>query len=227
MTAVLADQSPDVSADVRVHLARLAADLGALPASARGELDKLVQQTLHAHATTQGEPPATLTDTTDAAPASTVSEHHATDLKTLVDSVVARLESNQLQTVASAPGHQLPLLLDLPVARDGHTDLLHMEVESDGRQADGETPARTSVTLNLKLDGGHEFSARLHLTGDALSLRLGSTDADFNEQIAVRIADLEHDLKDAGLQVNQIFIAPVSASSRPRIGAQQLINERV
>ena len=69
--------------------------------------------------------------------------------------------------------------------------------------------------------------ARLQLSGDSLSLRLGSTDAEFNDQISARIGELEHGLSDAGLEVNQIFIAPLAVSARPRIGARQLINERV
>lgn len=227
MTALQDDKPLDVSADMRVQFARLAAAIASLPAAARGELDKLVQQTLHAHVTPHGELPTKLVETTNMAPTSTPNEHHTTDLKTLIDSVVARLEANHLQTVASASGNQLPLLLDLPVARERHMDLLQMEVEGDGRPVEGDTPVRTSVTLNLKLDGGHEFSARLQLTGNSLSLRLGSTDADFNHQIATHIADLEHGLSEAGLEVNQIFIAPVSVSLRPRIGARQLINERV
>jgi len=225
LSAIQDEATPDITSDVRAQFARLAADLAALPPGVRAELDKLVQQTLHTHASRPGEPPAAPAD--EAAPLPLPAEHRVTDLKTLVDSMVARLESNQLQTVASAPGTQVPLVIDLPVARDGHTDLLHMEVESEGRAADGESAARTSVTLNLKLDGGHEFSARLQLNGDSLSLRLGSTDAAFNDQISERIAELEHGLNDAGLEVNQIFIAPLTQSSRPRIGARQLINERV
>jgi len=131
-----------------------------------------------------------------------------------------------LQNAANS-GPSAPLLLDLPIARGPHTDLLHMEVESDARSGDSEAPERTSVTLNLKLDGGHEFSARLQLSGETLSLRLGSTDNEFNDEIAARIGDLEHDLSAAGLEVNQIFIAPLTVSTRPRIGARQLINERV
>jgi hypothetical protein len=227
MNAVQNDAAPDVGQDVRAQFARLATDLAALPAAARGELDKLVQHVLHGPDSATTAPPAVQVDTTSSAPASPSGEHHITDIKTLAESVVARLESNQLQSVASAPANQVPLLIDLPVARDGHTDLLHMEVESDGRQVDGEVPKRTSVTLNLKLDGGHEFSARLQLSEDVLSVRLGSTDARFNDQIVARIADLEHGLKDAGLEVNQIFIAPLTVSPRPRLGARQLINERV
>lgn len=227
LNALQEDAAPDVSGDVRAQFARLAADLNALPAAARGELDKLVQQTVHSHHIPHGDIAAPVPDKPLPAAAPPPGEHHNSDLKSLVESVAARLESNQLQTVSANSGQPVPLMIDLPVARQNHTDLLHVEVESDGRQSDGETPARTSVTLNLKLDGGHEFSARLQLAGDSLSLRLGSTDAEFNDQIAAHIADLERGLSEAGLEVNQIFIAPLTVSNRPRIGARQLINERV
>lgn len=225
--AVQDDAAPDVGNDVRAQFARLAADIAALPAAARGELDRLVQQTLHGHGPARQDSAVhTTPDKGAALPLPAATEHHKSDIKTLVDGVVARLESNQLQNAANS-GPSAPLLLDLPVARGPYTDILHMEVESDARAGDSEAPARTSVTLNLKLDGGHEFSARLQLSGDTLSLRLGSTDSAFNDEIAARIGNLEHDLADAGLEVNQIFIAPLTVSTRPRIGARQLINERV
>jgi hypothetical protein len=220
--------TPDVSGDVRAQFARLAADIATLPAAARGALDKLVHETLHAQAVARHDTALPAVQDLDSAPPSNAgAEHRATDIKSLVESVVARLESNQLQHAGQSMGQATPLLIDLPVARGPHTDLLHMEVESDGHQNDTDAPARTSVTLNLKLDGGHEFSARLQLAGDTLSLRLGSTDAEFNDEIAERIGDLQRDLADAGLEVNQIFIAPVAVSARPRIGARQLINEKV
>ena len=227
LSAVRDDTAPEVGNDVRAHFARLAADIAALPAAVRGELDKLVQQTLHAHGPAQQDAAVQTTqDKASALPLPAATEHHNSDIKSLVDSVVARLESNHLQNAANS-GPSAPLLLDLPIARGPHTDLLHMEVESDARSGDSEAPERTSVTLNLKLDGGHEFSARLQLSGETLSLRLGSTDNEFNDEIAARIGDLEHDLSAAGLEVNQIFIAPLTVSTRPRIGARQLINERV
>jgi hypothetical protein len=226
LSAVQDAGQPDVSRDMRAQFARLAADLATLPPAVRNELDKFVQQTLHADAAVHGEAP-TVADDTVPTPTTTPGEHRVSELKTLVESVVARLESNQLQTVANPPGQAQPLVVDLPVVREQHTDLLHLEVESDAHHTDSDSAPRTSVTLNLKLDGGHEFSARLHLSGDSLSLRLGSTDAEFNDQISARIGELEHGLSDAGLEVNQIFIAPLAVSARPRIGARQLINERV
>ncbi len=226
-SAVQDDSVPNVSGDIRAQFARLAAALSTLPPAAHTELDRLVQQTLHAHAATHGEARSTTAEAANQQAATAPAEHHGGDLKTLVESVVARLESNQLQALANAPTHQVPLMIDLPVMREDHTDLLRMEVEGDGRNTEDDTATRTSVTLNLKLDGGHDFSARLQLSGDTLSLRLGSTDADFNDQITARIAELEHGLRDAGLEVSQIFIAPVTVSSRPRVGARPLINERV
>ncbi len=226
LSAVQDASQPDVSRDMRAQFARLAADLASLPPVVRNELDKFVQQTLHTHAAVHGEAPSATDNAVPTAPA-TPGENRVGELKTLVESVVARLESNQLQTVANTSGQAQPLVVDLPVVREQHTDLLHLEVESDAHHAEGDSAPRTSVTLNLKLDGGHEFSARLQLSGDSLSLRLGSTDAEFNDQISARIGELEHGLSDAGLEVNQIFIAPLAVSARPRIGARQLINERV
>ena len=227
LSAVQDDASPDVSGDVRAHFARLAAALATLPPAARAELDRFVPHTLHSHATTHGAAQSARAETANPPPAATASQYHVSDLKTLVESVVARLEANQLQTLANAPTNQIPLMIDLPVTRQAHTDLLHLEVESDGRQSDDDNPPRISVTLNLKLDSDHDFSARLQLSGDKLGVRLGSSNVDFNEKISAHITELEDRLRDAGLEVKQIFIAPLTVSSRPRVGTRPLINERV
>ena len=227
MSALLDGSAPDLAKDLRAHFTRVGADLAALPTTARSALEQVVQQLLTTRHVPSTHGLAAAPDAAAALPASAPAEHSGGDLKALVDSVLARLEANQLQTLANTPSNNLPLLIDLPVARDGHTDLLHMEVDSEERQAAGDTPTRTSVTLHLRLDGGHEFSARLQLSGETLSVRLGASDETFNHQITQRVGELELGLKEAGLEVNQIFIAPLSVSSRPRIGARQLINERV
>lgn len=227
LRAVQDDASPDVSGDVRAHFARLAAALATLPPAARAELERFVYLAAHGHATSHGEAQSAQVETAEPLPAATPSPAHVGDLKSLVESVVARLEANQLQTLANAPTNQLALMIDLPVTRESHTDLLHLEVESDGRQTDDDSAPRTSVTLNLKLDGGHNFSARLQLSGDTLSVRLGSSDVEFNAKIAAHITALEDGLRGAGLEVNQIFIAPLAVSARPRVGTRPLINERV
>ena len=227
LRAVQDDASPDVSSDVRAHFARLAAALATLPPAARAELERFVYLAAHGHATSHGEAQSAQVETAEPLPAATPSPAHVGDLKSLVESVVARLEANQLQTLANAPTNQLALMIDLPVTRESHTDLLHLEVESDGRQTDDDSAPRTSVTLNLKLDGGHNFSARLQLSGDTLSVRLGSSDVEFNAKIAAHITALEDGLRGAGLEVNQILIAPLAVSSRPRVGTRPLINERV
>ena len=227
MNALLDDSTPAVANDLRAQFARVGVDLAALPTTARKALEHVVQQALTTRHAAPMQGQAATPELDVALPTSTPVEHHSGDLKALVDSVVARLEANQLQTVVNTSTNNLPLLIDLPVTRDGHIDLLHMEVDGEGYQADGETAARTSVTLNLRLDGGHEFSARLQLSGESLSVRLGANDATFNHQLAQRVGELELGLKAAGLTVSQIFIAPLAVSSRPHVGACQLINERV
>ena len=227
MNALVDDSRPDVAKDLRAQFARVGADLATLPATARDALEHVVQQALTTRHAASMQEQAVAPELDAALPTATSVEHHGGDLKTLVDSVVARLEANQLQTVANTPSNNLPLLVDLPVIRDGQIDLLHMEVDSEECQADAATVARTSVTLNLRLDGGHEFSARLQLSGESLSVRLGASDATFNHQLAQRVGELELGLKAAGLTVSQIFIAPLAVSSRPRVGACQLVNERV
>lgn len=228
MSAVLDDSDPDISTDIRALFTRVAADLETLPATARGALEHVVKQALGTPQTARSEQFVSHLDARETlSTAAPLQHHHEGDLKALVDSVVARLEANQLQTVVSTPSNILPLIIDVPVAREALMDFLHMEVDSERHPADDQAPRRTSVTLNLRLDGGHEFSARLHLSGESLSVRLGASDADFNDQIAQRVGELEQGLKEAGLAIKQILVAPLRVALRPRLGTCQLINESV
>lgn len=228
MSSVLDDSTPDISKDIRALFSRVAADLANLPDTARSGLEHVVKQALTTSHVSSAQQLVPAQHVPDALPTSAPLEQlREGDLKTLVESVVARLETNQLQTVVTAPANPLPLIVDLPVAREDRTDFLHMEVDSEEHSAGGESPLRSSVTLNLRLDGGLDFSARLQLSGERLSVRLGASDEAFNDQIAQRVGELEFNLKEAGLEVTQIFVAPLQVSLRPRLGTCQLINEKV
>ena len=228
LVAVLDQSPPDINKDIRALFARVAADLEALPAATRSALEHVVKQGLRSHHAPVIEHTAPAPEVPEApSSARSLAHHHEGDLKTLVDGVVARLEANQLQSVVTTAANALPLMVDLPVSRSDQMDFLHMEVDSENNPADSESPRRTSVTLNLRLDGGLEFSARLQLIGESLSVRLGASDVAFNDQIAQRVDELEAGLKEAGLEVKQIFVAPLQVSLRPHLGACQLINERV
>ncbi len=228
LVAVLDQSPPDINKDIRALFARVAADLEALPAATRSALEHVVKQGLLSHHAPVIEHTAPAPEVPEApSSARPLAHHHEGDLKTLVDGVVARLEANQLQSVVTTAANALPLMVDLPVSRSDQMDFLHMEVDSENHLADSESPRRTSVTLNLRLDGGLEFSARLQLIGESLSVRLGASDVAFNDQIAQRVDELEAGLKEAGLEVKQIFVAPLQVSLRPHLGACQLINERV
>ena len=216
--------APDVSRDLRAQLARVGADLAALPATAREALATLVRHE-GPESAARLETTAPRADDTDPqiAPRAEVG---VPDIKRLVDGVVARLEAQQLQN-AAASDTALPLIVELPVARGAQTDMLQLAIEREARAADDAQPGRTSVTLNLRLDDNVEFSARLQLSGDTLSLRLGSTDADYNAELERRLAELETGLLGAGLNLGALLLAPLQVDQRPRLGARQLINERV
>lgn len=216
--------APDVSRDLRAQLARVGADLAALPASAREALATLVRHDTPASAARAetAAPRPELADTQTAIRP----DVGAPDIKRLVDGVVARLEAQQLQN-AAATDTALPLVVELPVTRGAQTDMLQLAVEQESRATDDAQPGRTSVTLNLRLDDNVEFSARLQLSGDTLSLRLGSTDAQYNAELERRLAELEAGLLGAGLSLGALLLAPLQVDQRPRLGARQLINERV
>lgn len=228
LLSALGDGSaPDVAGDLRVHFARIAIDLAALATPARNALEQVIRQTLTSHHRRVSHTPPAALDSNARIPNALPSDHRGDDLKTLVDSVVARLEANQFQTLANTPAEPLPLLFDVPLVHHGEVDLLRMEVEQEPCLTDSEALARTTVTLNLRLDGAHQFSARLQLNGERLSVRIGAGDAEFNNEITQHIGELEHNLNAAGLDVSQIFIAPLTMSSHPRLGHRQLINERI
>lgn len=219
--------APDVGRDLRVLLVRLSDDLAGAaerrppPPSGRGSV-----ATTHSTAPRLAAP---------AAPAATTTAHGhgpvaAADfelLKGAIDDVVARFKANQLQSVAATIDAPAPLIIELPITRGGEHDFVHFAFDQERRSDPADDAAPTTVTIKLNLDDGHEFTARLRLTGAVLDLRLGANDAEFNRLLGAHLGELERLLDAHGLTVNPIRVAALTVPTQPRLDGRQLINVTV
>ncbi len=121
-------------------------------------------------------------------------------LARLVDGAIAKIETNQLKTIAAWFDGEAQLHFDLPVlVDDGHRDLrLQVFYEDDAAATPG-TESNT-IVLEIPLDDGKSLRAAVTLAGDDLSVRLWSDDAGVRAVIGQRRDELMRNLRANGVE---------------------------
>lgn len=138
-------------------------------------------------------------------------------LARLVDGAIAKIETNQLKTVAAWFDGDTQLHFDLPVVfDDGHRDL-RLQVFSE--DADAATPGSESntIVLEIPLDDDKSLRAAVTLAGDDLAVRLWSDDAGVRAAIGQRRDELLHSLRANGLEnvgISVVALKPFDDWSR-------------
>ncbi|MGE0485736.1 MAG: hypothetical protein AB7Q81_16440 [Gammaproteobacteria bacterium] len=168
-------------------------------APARDAIDRR-SATVPTMSTSNGGVPAT--------PAGAV--HAAADvdaLRALVDSAVARIQTQHLSSAAQSPGTPWHLGLELPVRHGDRFDLWQFDFEGDARPAheDGAT-TNARVTLRIALSDTVTFTAHVASSADGLRVRVASDDAAYAAALTDAIANLEQALRAHNLAVAGVAV---------------------
>lgn len=138
-------------------------------------------------------------------------------LARLVDGAIAKIETNQLKTVAAWFDGDAQLHFDLPVVfDDGHRDL-RLQVFSEDTTATTPGGESNTIALEVPLDDDKTLRAAVTLTGEDLSVRLWSDDAGVRAMIGQRRDELVHSLRANGLEnvgVSLVELQPFDDWSR-------------
>lgn len=138
-------------------------------------------------------------------------------LARLVDGAIAKIETNQLKTVAALFDGDTQLHFDLPVLfDDGHRDL-RLQVFSEDAAATTPGGESNTIVLEIPLDDDKSLRAAVTLTGDDLSVRLWSDDAGVRAVVGQRRDELLHNLRANGLEnvgVSVVALKPFDDWSR-------------
>lgn len=121
-------------------------------------------------------------------------------LARLVDGAIAKIETNQLKTVAAMFDGDPQLHFDLPVAfDDGHRDLRVQIFHEDDSAATLGGDSNT-IVLEIPLDDDKTLRAAVALAAEDLTVRLWSDDAGVRATISQRREELVDRLRANGLE---------------------------
>ena len=234
--AAVEGKRPDLNGDIRWHLIRVRQQIdtprikpGMPLATSNRPADARIEhrpQTVRVPHTRRAEPGLpSLKGGEESIPGSDVTP---TRLRQLIDGTVARLQAHQLQNL-SAPGSTTSLVIELPLLRSTHIDLLRFEYDADDDehvQSDDAEP-RANITLSLHMDDGKEFAAQVRMIGESMNIRVGSNHAGMNALIEQRLVTLRRALEQHGFELSSLVVGPVKIDARPREIFDHLVNDSV
>lgn len=121
-----------------------------------------------------------------------------------VESSLARLQLHQLASQPTEGEQRQVWLLELPVRRDQNVDVLHLRIERENGDQDGEAgPNKTGWTVKLAfdLDGLGPVQARVGLHHGLVSTAFWSERRDTHSLFQQHLSELRRQLVEAGLDV--------------------------
>jgi len=116
-----------------------------------------------------------------------------------VEGALARTQLHQLATLAEQDNGRLLLAFELPVKHEGHTDVIQMHIERDGRRGEGETEPPTTVTLGFDVEPLGPIYARVTLLKENVSVSLWAERPATAQLFGSHLSDLRERLEKNGL----------------------------
>ena len=145
-----------------------------------------------------------------------------------VDGVLARMQSQQLQSLQAEQQGRHMWIMELPVKHDSGIDLFDLRLQRDGHS--GHQPDHEqgwSMTLAFDLDGLGPIRVKVSLVGDAITANFWTELPDTRRLFHEHIEHLRNRLNHSGLEVRELScqcgIPPEPAVFRK----SRLLDERV
>ena len=142
------------------------------------------------------------------------------ELKTLVDSVLAKITSQQLSPMLSDTNNLLLLLFDLPVRHNNETHVFNFRIEQEEKSESQETSSWT-VIINFDFSTTGPIQTKLHLIENSVSAVFYAERESTINQIKQNSGLLEAAFNKVGLTVINIDISK-GLPGQNRITPQQI-----
>lgn len=180
--------------------------------------------------------PAAPTDTQKGAPSQTTSASLSTllDSKLLpdellkqVDGVLARMQSQQLQSLqAEQQGRQM-WMMELPVRHDNGIDLFNLRLQRDGHHGQQQEQEQSwSMTLAFDLEGLGPIRVNVSLAGEAITANFWTELPDTRRLFHEHIEHLRSRLQHSGLEVSELSCQCGIPPEPPAVNQSRLLDER-
>jgi len=119
------------------------------------------------------------------------------ELQRHVESALARIQLNQLNSLPNSEQHSQAFLLELPVKENEHIDVFSVKInEEDQQKTDQESSKRWSIQLSFTLDGLGNIHAKLILGGEKVHASLWAEEEKTYELIQNNLHQLNERLTD-------------------------------
>ncbi|MFN2310237.1 MAG: flagellar hook-length control protein FliK, partial [Gammaproteobacteria bacterium] len=128
-----------------------------------------------------------------------------------VEGVLARVQLNQLASLPQERAQPPEWLFELPVRREGETDVWALRISRDPEREDGREAPREgeggpgwTVMLGFDLPGLGPLQARISLHGERIAAQFFSREAGILPRLAEQLPVLEARLRHVGLAVGEL-----------------------
>ena len=120
-------------------------------------------------------------------------------LSQLVEGAIAKIETNQLKTVAALLDGDFRLVLDLPVAIEDTYEVVQLQISQEGPEGDDDASAATTIVIEVPVNADAVLRAVVTLSPEDLSIKLWSANLRLRQTIAAERETLEDRLRANGL----------------------------
>ncbi len=122
-----------------------------------------------------------------------------------VDGVLARMQSQQLQSLQAEQQGRHMWMMELPVKHENGIDLFDLRLQRDGHNGQPREQEQSwSMTLAFDLEGLGPIRVKVSLTGEAITANFWTELPDTRRLFHEHIEHLRHRLNHSGLEVNEL-----------------------
>ncbi|MET0091586.1 MAG: flagellar hook-length control protein FliK [Candidatus Thiodiazotropha sp.] len=149
------------------------------------------------------------------------------DLFKHLDGAVARIQTNQLHSLASEDGGRPIWQFELPIRHDNGVDLFQFRISPDAQHASKDVSSGWRLTLHMNLTPLGPMKVQLHLIGERVSTIIWSQNPGTSERVGQHLDTLRRGLESAGLEVTKLASYQGSADNEHELPSDHtLLNEK-
>jgi hypothetical protein len=167
-----------------------------------------------------------------AQPPATASEPNPTvklllDLFKHLDGAVARIQTNQLHSLATEDSGRPIWQFELPIQQENGIDLFQFRITPDAHHGSKEQPPGWRLTLHMNLGSLGPMKVQLHLVGERVSTVIWSENPETSQRVVSHLDTLRRGLVAAGLEVSKLAAYQGSAANEHELPSDHtLLSEK-
>ncbi len=149
------------------------------------------------------------------------------DLFKHLDGAVARIQTNQLHSLATEDSGRPIWQFELPVQQENGIDLFQFRITPDAHHGRKELASGWRLTLHMNLSPLGPMKVQLHLVGERVSTVIWSENPETSQRVVNHLDTLRRGLEAAGLEVSKLAAYQGSAANEQELPSDHtLLSEK-